>query len=165
MRGTFQGNNNFIAELSDGNGRFASPSFVGFIRSKSSGTICCTIPGILPSGNFCSIRVRSTNPALTGITSGHLLSIQPCSVTGDKINSLNVYPNPASSITISFTVLQRAKLAFQLYDMSGRLVSTIAHKTFGTGQRHIKWNIGAVNGGVCLLKMESMNSSQTQKVL
>jgi hypothetical protein len=177
-RGTFQGNNNFVAELSDANGSFASPIVVGSVRSRNSGTINCTLPGNLPAGNYYSIRIRSTNPVFTGITSGHLLSIQPCSITQrnnsfenqhEKIverPAFNIYPNPASnSTTILFSLSQPENLSFKVFDMSGRLVKTISNRTFENGEQQLTLNTADMKAGVYLLNMESINYSETKKLV
>lgn len=177
-RGTFQGNNNFIAELSDANGSFASPIVIGSVHSKNSGAINCTIPGNLPAGNFYSIRIRSTNPVFTGITSGHLLSIQPCNITQvnkpygvsnenhNKNYSLNIYPNPVSnSTTISLSLSQPQKVSLKIFDMSGRLAKAIVNKMFETGDQQITWNTLDMKAGIYLLKMEGTNYSETKKLV
>jgi hypothetical protein len=77
-RGTFNPGNIFTAELSNAEGSFASPLIVGTLNGTSPGTISCSIPSGLPSGKYYTIRIRSSNPAYTGITSGHLINIQNC---------------------------------------------------------------------------------------
>jgi hypothetical protein len=77
-RGTFNEGNIFTAELSDANGSFAFPVAVGTLNSSTSGTISCNIPGGLPPGGYYSVRIKSSSPQFTGITSGHLLNVQAC---------------------------------------------------------------------------------------
>ena len=88
-RGTFNAGNIFTAELSDANGSFASPLTVGTINGTNSGTISCNIPAGLPSGNYYSVRIRSSSPQYIGITSGHLLNIQSCAAP-TELTSTNI---------------------------------------------------------------------------
>lgn len=64
--GTYLAGNQFIVELSDGTGSFVFPAIVGSINSTSNGIIQCNIPVISSTGNAFKMRVRSTNPAITG---------------------------------------------------------------------------------------------------
>ena len=176
-RGTFQGNNNFIAELSDGNGNFASPVIVGSVHSKNSSSIVCTIPANLPAGNYYSIRIRSTNPVYTGITSGHLLSIQSCSLVQankpveskiekqEKNYSFNVFPNPVyNSATVSFFIPQAGNISFRFFDMNGRLIKAIASHFFEAGAQRMQLNTSVLKAGIYLLKMQTTNYYGTQKI-
>ncbi len=57
----FFGDNEFIAELSNVNGTF-NPSYeIGKMKSTSSGTINCTIPRGIPSGDNYKVRIRATH--------------------------------------------------------------------------------------------------------
>jgi hypothetical protein len=66
LTGPFDPGNVFIAQLSDANGSFASPTTIGTVISNMDGTIACTIPANTPPGNGYRIRVNSTSPAVTG---------------------------------------------------------------------------------------------------
>ncbi|HMP22226.1 MAG TPA: T9SS type A sorting domain-containing protein [Ferruginibacter sp.] len=58
----------FTAELSDGNGSFATPVDIGTVISDASGSqvISATIPAAVTGGYAFKIRVRSNNPNTTG---------------------------------------------------------------------------------------------------
>lgn len=68
--GTFNSGNNFTAELSDANGSFATPSFLGSIPATTSGNINVNLPSNTPAGTGYRIRVKSSNPALIGADNG-----------------------------------------------------------------------------------------------
>ena len=90
--GIVSNSNNFVAELSNAAGSFASPVTVGTLTGKINGTITCTIPLSTPAGSAYRIRVRSTLPAFTGPDNGNNLSIwaRPgCSIVAIPQN--NVY--------------------------------------------------------------------------
>ncbi|HRG57764.1 MAG TPA: FG-GAP-like repeat-containing protein, partial [Bacteroidia bacterium] len=68
--GTFNAGNNFIVQLSDASGSFASPTQIGIVTSTAlSGNIVSTIPAIISNGSNYLIRVISDNPALIGTSS------------------------------------------------------------------------------------------------
>jgi hypothetical protein len=73
--GIFVPANNFIAELSDANGDFTNAVNIGSVTSNQPGVITCTIPANTPPGTGYRIRVRSTNPALTGSDNGYDLTL------------------------------------------------------------------------------------------
>lgn len=90
--GIVSNSNNFVAELSDAAGSFASPVTVGTLAGKINGTIACTIPSSTAAGTAYRIRVRSTLPAFTGPNNGNDLAVwakPTCSITAIPQN--NVY--------------------------------------------------------------------------
>jgi gliding motility-associated-like protein len=76
--GVFAANNTYIAELSDSNGNFTTPQFLGSLPSSQTfdpalgsppGTVSGLIPAT-PAGCNYFIRIRSTNPATQGTVFG-----------------------------------------------------------------------------------------------
>ena len=89
--GIVSNSNNFVAELSNASGSFASPIMVGSLAGKINGTIACTIPLSTPAGSGYRIRVRSTLPAFTGPDNGNDFSIwakPSCSITAIPQNNI-----------------------------------------------------------------------------
>ena len=88
-----------------------------------------------------------------------------------NIYSLSVFPNPFSNTTnISFSIAQSAKVSLKVFDMNGRLVTTLANEQMQSGSHEIKWNVSDANGksipsGIYLLRMEAGNYSETKKLL
>lgn len=75
--------NEFIAQLSDANGDFSDPAFLGQVTATTSGTITVTIPLDTPLGTGYRIRVISNSPAYIGTDNGFDLTIddaQPSAV-------------------------------------------------------------------------------------
>lgn len=75
--GTVNAGNNYIAQLSNASGSFASPTDIGSLASNSTGSLSinAVIPSGLPAGNNYQIRVVATDPASTGSTSTTILSV------------------------------------------------------------------------------------------
>jgi hypothetical protein len=76
--GTFNSGNQFIAQLSDANRSFASPTVIGSVTSTATtGTINITIPNSITSGSNYRIRVVSTNNASNGADNGFDIPVNP----------------------------------------------------------------------------------------
>ncbi|MBD3386985.1 T9SS type A sorting domain-containing protein [candidate division KSB1 bacterium] len=59
----------------------------------------------------------------------------------DQFNLLQNYPNPFNpTTTIAFQLTQPAEVLINIYDIRGRLVKTLVHGQWTTGEHHIPWN-------------------------
>ena len=80
-------------------------------------------------------------------------------------NSVHIYPNPASgSTTISFSLSKTQKGSFKVFDMTGRLVETLAEGIVEQGENEFTWNASETPAGIYFLRMEAGSFSQTKKV-
>lgn len=88
-------------------------------------------------------------------------------VTNDKVQiSLNVYPNPASTqTTIAYTLDNNTKVSFNLYDINGRLVSTLNKGQQAKGSHNQVLNINNMKKGVYMIKMITNNSVRSAKLI
>ncbi len=79
-------------------------------------------------------------------------------------------PNPFNpSTTISYQVKTPGPVAIQIYDLRGRLVSTLLNSNMATGKHEIVWqgqnDYGeAVRSGIYLLTLSHQNQVQTRKL-
>ena len=73
--GTFNGGNQFQAQLSDASGSFANPVIIG--TTNIAGTINATIPLNTPEGTNYLIQVTSSDQVLAGNPTMSLLTINP----------------------------------------------------------------------------------------
>jgi hypothetical protein len=77
----------------------------------------------------------------------------------------DVYPNPASSSTTIFFSLSNAEqVSFKVFDMAGRLVTTLIEQESGEGDNQITWNTSDIKAGIYFLRMESGSYSEMKKV-
>jgi len=77
----------------------------------------------------------------------------------------DVYPNPASSsATIFFSLSNTQQVSFKVYDMSGRLVTTITEQESGEGDNQITWNTSDIRAGMYFIRMESGSYSEMKKL-
>ena len=75
------------------------------------------------------------------------------------------YPNPFNpNTTISFTIPIYDFVSIKVYDVMGRLVSTLAEENFNSGTHTLIWNGENYSSGEYFIKMESSNYNKTQIV-
>jgi flagellar hook assembly protein FlgD len=84
-----------------------------------------------------------------------------------KTGNLNISNNPITNSTrISFSILKADNISISVYDLSGKLVSTLFEGTVDAGRHQLNWNV-AENGpatGEYILKVEGANFRQSIKV-
>ena len=79
-------------------------------------------------------------------------------------NEVAIFPNPVTNTTtISFSLSQSQKVSLKIFDVSGRLVSTLADKIFEAGENELVWNADEVNAGIYFLQFQSAENLQTEK--
>jgi len=83
---------------------------------------------------------------------------------------LKIYPNPFSnSATISFSLPASQNVSLKIYDVTGRLVATLADETLSAGNHLLQWNTtnengNAVSKGIYLLQLSTENNSKTIRI-
>jgi len=83
-----------------------------------------------------------------------------------KTSLTEIYPNPASgSKNISFSLSQTRKVSLKIFDMNGRLVSTLADKIFEEGKNELMWSTENVNGGIYFLQFQSEENQERVKLV
>jgi hypothetical protein len=95
--GTYNFNNQYVAELSDASGSFASPTFIGSVLDPTTydpmyGSLPGSVSGIVPDvpdGCGYMVRVRSTVPVSIGGPWGPFC-IHHCDVTTNNIQDISV---------------------------------------------------------------------------
>ena len=79
---------------------------------------------------------------------------------------LNIEPNPvASSTTISFSLGKTENVSIKIFDMNGKLISKVAETEFVAGEHQVKWDAINIRGGVCVLKLQAGNYTETKKIV
>ena len=87
-----------------------------------------------------------------------------------QAKELNIYPNPVvNSTTILFSVPQSGNVSIQIFDLSGRLITTLANQKIQAGNHQLTWNANdengnAVSSGIYLLRLNTGSYSETKKL-
>jgi hypothetical protein len=83
----------------------------------------------------------------------------------------NIRPNPFNpETTIEFSLSERSKVSMTIYDVSGKLIRTLADGELPVGDHAMAWNGRdnsgqAVSSGVYFLQFVTNNFSQTKKLI
>jgi hypothetical protein len=131
---------------------------------------------VLQSGSFVydgglitlyGIKIKKSTSRIT-------LNIVDCGfgteVSGEGVgynNKIKVFPNPISdATTISFSLDQSRNVTLKIFDVTGRLITTLANETMNAGDHQLQWNAKNANGnplntGIYFLKMETPDHSET----
>jgi hypothetical protein len=75
------------------------------------------------------------------------------------------YPNPTNGpVKLSFGVEIDGMVSLSVYDLSGRLVTSLVSGEYKTGNYQVIWNTDFVSSGLYLVKLAVPNRSQTKKI-
>ncbi len=78
----------------------------------------------------------------------------------------NIYPNPFNPITaIKYGIPAYGKVKIFVYDISGREVAVLSNQNHKPGFYSISWNASLFPSGLYFIRLESINVTQTRKVL
>ncbi|MBU1370001.1 MAG: T9SS type A sorting domain-containing protein [Bacteroidetes bacterium] len=80
--------------------------------------------------------------------------------------SMTIYPNPITDqATIKFEVTENNTVSYQLFDLSGRLVQKQELGIYTQGKHQVNVNLGQLQNGAYILKMQSGQKSKAHKIL
>jgi len=76
------------------------------------------------------------------------------------------YPNPFNpTTTIFFSIPEFGLATITVYDLAGRELETLTNEVLSIGNYSINWNASSYPSGVYLIRMDSGDFTQTQKVV
>jgi len=78
--------------------------------------------------------------------------------------TVSIDPSSNSSI-ISFSLSQSGKVSLKVFDITEKLIATIADATFKEGEHEITWNTKGLTAGIYFLHAQSSESVQTAKMV
>ena len=79
---------------------------------------------------------------------------------------VSIYPNPiVNDATISFNLDETSDVAYQIYDLSGRLVSNVNLGKYSQGSHNVNFNVANLNAGTYIIKVQAGEVSKTSKIL
>ncbi len=143
--GTYGGGNQFVAELSDAAGSFASPVVVGSTTTtNATGVFSCQIPANTADGSGYLLRIRSTNPANT--TAPWLQNI--------TINKYSIGPDTSALVVCSNDVVN----VYPLFGLGGATtqwsIPDATQAPLGTHQVIATNSVGCKDTGYVLVKQD-----------
>ena len=93
------------------------------------------------------------------------LSIQEL-IIPQEYNISSIYPNPFNPVTnIIYGLPEHINVQILVYDLSGQQVETLINEHQTPGYHSVNWNADNLPSGVYLVRMESGEFTQTQKMV
>lgn len=85
----------------------------------------------------------------------------------DDSLSLEIFPNPCSALlTVNFSVPEAGNASVRVYDLSGRLISTVADGLFPAGSNSVDWIVpDDVSSGCFLIQCNARLRSEVETVM
>jgi len=81
-------------------------------------------------------------------------------------NLYNSYPNPFNpTTTISFSIPEFGLTSITAYDITGKKLETLTNTNLNPGNYSVNWDATSLPSGVYLIRMDSGDFTQTQKVV
>lgn len=79
---------------------------------------------------------------------------------------VEIYPNPIfSNATINFNVGAKANVSYQIFDLSGRMISNNVLGTYTAGSHSATLNVENLTSGTYIIKVQAGAKSYTEKVI
>jgi Secretion system C-terminal sorting domain/Beta-propeller repeat len=167
----------FICKL-DSSGNFAWAKKAGAINDDEGHSIALDAFGsVHVAGHFNSTAISFdttvlTNADNTGFTTDVFIAKLDTTIiteTNDVENfstGIFLFPNPFSnSTTISFFLSRSQKVSLRIFDLNGRLVTTLADKIFDAGENELVWNASEMNTGIYFLQLQSTENLKMEKLI
>ena len=84
----------------------------------------------------------------------------------DNYSIASIYPNPFNPVTsITYGLPENTDIQITVYDMGGTHITTLENTFQTAGYHTINWNASSYPSGVYLIRMDSGDFTQTQKVV
>ena len=134
------------------------------VRNASSPCWTLTVANV-------TVANGSYNPGANAETSDNGGSGCSARVAMDNSTGLNNYPNPFNPTTVlSFNITSAAHVVLNVYDASGRLVTTLVDEQMGVGPQSAEWNgrnrAGVtVPSGIYFARLQVGNVAQTRRMV
>ena len=89
------------------------------------------------------------------------------SVVPSEFAIVSAYPNPFNpSTTIEYSLPQEALVNVSIFDIRGRMVSSlINNQIMSSGTHRVTWDASGNSSGIYLVKIDSENNTDTQRLL
>ena len=121
-------------------------------------------------GGFGSDRIFAIPASNTGYTYCWAACTQcdgsAASILENNVSNLKLSPNPTNSLTTFYFDIKNADMTdISVYDITGKLVDNVLHKSISAGTHAIEYNTSLLNPGVYIYKLSSGTHSTTGKLI
>ena len=141
-----------------------SPAYAGDVYEYDS-------VGRLSRLTYASGRIveysYDTNSNITAILAKLTVSVEPSPGTPAFVNALRASePNPAyREARLRFSLAEGGKTTLRLFDVSGRLVQTIAERDYPPGQYEVRLFLSKRPAGVYFYRLEAPGFRATRRLV
>jgi hypothetical protein len=88
-----------------------------------------------------------------------VIEIQPGS-------NISIVPNPFShSTTVRFQLLKKEKASLKIFDLNGKLITTLVDNIIEMGGHQMEINADKMNAGIYILQLQTSNLLKTEKLV
>ncbi len=130
---------------------------------------CCAVVWSASYNSSCS---GCTDPTAMNYDSTATIDDGSCELSmneliiPDHYSIHSIYPNPFNPITnITYGLPEHVNVQIMVYDLSGKQVETLINEFQTPGYHSVNWNADNLPSGVFLIRMDSGDFTQTQKVV
>ncbi len=94
-------------------------------------------------------------------------TITNAQIQGQLQYKLTAFPNPFTNhVTLSFRVIQPGPANLRIYDMNGKLVSTLFNGVAGKSViQQVNWEVGNLPAGIYISRLQTANGVSEQKLV
>ena len=132
------------------------------------GFLWTKVPTSLPraDGRFLSPPEHATGPEAI-VYEGFDVAIASADADLDGAPAgLVGYPNPFSrSTTLAYTLAERSDVSLKVYDVTGRLVATLANGSQDAGTHRVLFDAGMLASGTYLCRLQVGDEIRTHRIL
>ena len=150
--------NQVIAQLSNANGSFSTPTELGRITTNSSGNITVTIPSGIYAGEHYRVRLVTTNYPMVSDDNGFDINIQSSVEVAESRGGVSIFPVPARQF-IHFTSNRMMK-GIEIYSMSGDLVLS-----YQKASKEVELPLGSMAPGIYFARCRFDQDELIRKIL
>ena len=79
-------------------------------------------------------------------------------------NNSGILNNSNIPVTFSFSLEQSETISTKIYDVTGRLVKTLAHEIFEEGEHELQWDGAGANAGIYIVQFNAGAYRETRKI-
>lgn len=81
-------------------------------------------------------------------------------------NQIRIFPNPASEeVNIDYYLVEGSEVIIDIYDLTGKKVSSIENSIQNSGNHNINWKINNITSGIYLINIKIENRNIFKKVV